>query len=78
MHAIHPVFSSWRKLKQGTFGPHALNLKLSFGEINVFSAEYGTDMIQLGLDYVEVISVSDGTALPETAMFRAEQDPHSP
>jgi leucyl-tRNA synthetase len=56
-------FIKLKKVETRNFGPHALNLKLPFGEIDVLEQNAELIKRQLGLDHIEVLSASDEAAL---------------
>uniref|UniRef100_A0A0E0M0N2 leucine--tRNA ligase n=1 Tax=Oryza punctata TaxID=4537 RepID=A0A0E0M0N2_ORYPU len=55
-------FIKSKKYEAKSVGPHALNLKLPFGETNVLEGNLELIKRQVGLDHVEVLSASDEAA----------------
>jgi leucyl-tRNA synthetase len=56
-------FIKLKKVETRNFGPHALNLKLPFGEIDVLEKNVELIKRQLRLEHIEILSASDEAAL---------------
>jgi leucyl-tRNA synthetase len=56
-------FIKLKKVETKNFGPHALNLKLPFGEIDVLEKNVELIKRQLRLEHIEILSASDEAAL---------------
>eukprot|EP00268_Persea_americana_P036135 TRINITY_DN3560_c0_g1_i1.p1 TRINITY_DN3560_c0_g1~~TRINITY_DN3560_c0_g1_i1.p1 ORF type:complete len:1141 (-),score=255.15 TRINITY_DN3560_c0_g1_i1:202-3495(-) len=73
-------FVKFKKDEVLSVGPHALDLKLPFGEIDVLQENSDLIKRQLGLEHIEVLSALDEAAYSKTGPHRSvlENNPPSP
>lgn len=73
-------FLRFKKDETLSLGPHALNLKLPFGEIEVLSENLELIRRQLGLERVEILSFTDPDAVARAGSLTSvlNQNPPSP
>ncbi|XP_031274457.1 leucine--tRNA ligase, cytoplasmic-like [Pistacia vera] len=73
-------FLRFKKDEAITIGPHALDLKLPFGEIDVLQENLDLIKRQLGLEEVEILSAADPDAVAKAGSLASllSQNPPSP